>query len=308
MASRIDRRFERLAAERRAALVTYIMAGDPDPETSLALLKALPGAGADVVELGMPFTDPMADGPPVQAAGLRALKAGQTLAATLTMVAAFRTEDAETPVVLMGYFNPIYVYGVERFIRDARNAGVDGLIVVDCPPEEDDELCLPARAGGLCFVRLVTPTTDDRRLPAVLANTGGFLYYVSVTGVTGAAAPDFHSVGRAVARLKSRTSLPIAVGFGVKDAERGLDRFRGRRRGCRVRPRRSRASLARPRQGEPLHHPCGDRTCRQPLAERAIGHQIRSRDFWIDADDARRDAEDAEHETDAQSRRGRQGR
>lgn len=219
MVSRIDRRFERLAAERRAALVTYIMAGDPDPETSLALLKALPSAGADVVELGMPFTDPMADGPPIQAAGLRALKAGQTLAATLTMVAAFRTEDAETPVVLMGYFNPIYVYGVERFIRDARNGGVDGLIVVDCPPEEDDELCLPARAGGLCFVRLATPTTDEWRLPAVLANTDGFLYYVSVTGVTGAAAPDFHSVGRAVARLKSRTSLPIAVGFGVKDAE-----------------------------------------------------------------------------------------
>ena len=218
MASRIERRFERLAAERRAALVTYIMAGDPDPETSLALLKALPGAGADIIELGMPFTDPMADGPPIQAAGLRALHAGQTLAATLRMVSAFRGGDADTPIVLMGYFNPIYVYGVERFVRDARDAGVDGLIVVDCPPEEDDELCLPAREGGLCFVRLATPTTDDKRLPAVLANTGGFLYYVSVTGVTGSAAPDFNSVGLAVARLKRHTSLPIAVGFGVKDA------------------------------------------------------------------------------------------
>ncbi len=218
MVARIDRRFERLAAERRAALVAYIMAGDPDPETSLDLLKALPAAGADIVELGMPFTDPMADGPPIQAAGLRALKAGQTLRATLAMVAAFRSGDADTPIVLMGYFNPIYVYGVEPFLQDARSAGVDGLIVVDCPPEEDDELCLPARKHGLSFVRLATPTTDDNRLPAVLANTGGFLYYVSVTGVTGSATPDFHSVGQAVARFKRHTSLPIAVGFGVKDA------------------------------------------------------------------------------------------
>ena len=203
MVARIDRRFERLAAERRAAFVAFIMAGDPDPETSLALLKALPAAGADIVELGMPFTDPMADGPPVQAAGLRALKAGQTLRATLAMVAVFRAGDADTPVLLMGYFNPIYVYGVEPFLRDARSAGVDGLIVVDCPPEEDDELCLPARRQGLSFVRLATPTTDDNRLPAVLANTGGFLYYVSVAGVTGSAAPDFHSVGQAVARIQA---------------------------------------------------------------------------------------------------------
>ena len=218
MVARIDRRFERLAAERRAALVAYIMAGDPDPQTSLDLLKALPAAGADIVELGMPFTDPMADGLPIQAAGLRALKAGQTLRATLAMVAAFRAGDADTPIVLMGYFNPIYVYGVEPFLRDARAAGVDGLIVVDCPPEEDDELCLPARKHGLSFVRLATPTTDDNRLPAVLANTGGFLYYVSVTGVTGSATPDFDSVGQAVAQFKRHTSLPIAVGFGVKDA------------------------------------------------------------------------------------------
>jgi tryptophan synthase alpha chain len=217
MVARIDRRFERLAAERRAALVAFIMAGDPDPETSLAILKALPRAGADVVELGMAFTDPMADGPPVQAAGLRALKAGQTLRGTLGMVAAFRAEDADTPVVLMGYFNPIYVYGVEPFLRDARTAGVDGLIVVDCPPEEDDELCLPAREAGLTFVRLATPTTDDARLPAVLANTGGFVYYVSITGVTGSAAPNPGFVGAAVARIKRHTSLPIAVGFGVKD-------------------------------------------------------------------------------------------
>jgi tryptophan synthase alpha chain len=217
MVARIDRRFERLAAERRAALVTFIMAGDPDPETSLAILKALPRAGADVVELGMAFTDPMADGPPVQAAGLRALKAGQTLHGTLKMVAAFRAEDADTPVVLMGYFNPIYVYGVQPFLRDARTAGVDGLIVVDCPPEEDDELCIPAREAGLSFVRLATPTTDDVRLPAVLANTGGFVYYVSITGVTGSAAPNPGSVGAAVARIKRHTSLPIAVGFGVRD-------------------------------------------------------------------------------------------
>ncbi len=274
MVARIERRFERLAAERRAGLVTYIMAGDPDPETSLALLKALPGAGADVVEFGMAFTDPMADGPPVQAAGLRALKAGQTLAATLTMVAAFRVEDDETPVVLMGYFNPIYVYGVERFIRDARGAGVDGLIVVDCPPEEDDELCLPARAGGLCFVRLATPTTDDKRLPAVLANTGGFLYYVSITGVTGSATPiSIPSAGRSRgSRAAPRCRSPSDLGQGRR--ERGLDRRRSRRRGCRIRPRRSRANLAGPRQGDPLHRPRGDRARRQPLAEPAFRHQV----------------------------------
>jgi tryptophan synthase alpha chain len=187
-------------------------------ETSLAILKTLPGAGADVVELGMPFTDPMADGPAIQAAGLRALKSGQTLRATLKMVAAFRAENADTPLILMGYFNPIYSYGVEPFLRDAKAAGVDGLIVVDLPPEEDDELCLPAMRAGLAFVRLATPTTDDARLPAVLTNTSGFVYYVSITGVTGSATPDPDAVGRAVARIKRHTSLPVAVGFGVRDA------------------------------------------------------------------------------------------
>ena len=218
MISRIDRRFQRLATERRAALVTYVMAGDPDPDTSLALLRALPRAGADVIELGVPFTDPMADGPAVQAAGLRALRAGQTLRATLSMVAAFRAGDADTPLVLMGYFNPIYVYGVELFLRDALVAGVDGLIVVDCPPEEDEELCEPARKAGLAFIRLATPTTNDARLPAVLRNAGGFVYYVSITGVTGAARPDPAAVAQAVARIKRHTPLPVAVGFGVKDA------------------------------------------------------------------------------------------
>jgi tryptophan synthase alpha chain len=218
MTSRIDRRFQRLAAEGRPALVTFVMAGDPDPETSLDILRGLPAAGADVIELGMPFTDPMADGPAIQAAGLRALKAGQTLRATLKMIAAFRSGEADTPVVLMGYFNPIYVYGVASFLRDARLAGVDGLIVVDCPPEEDDELGKPARAAGLAFIRLATPTTDDVRLPAVLADASGFIYYVSITGVTGAATPDPAVVGQAVARLKRHTQLPVAVGFGVKDA------------------------------------------------------------------------------------------
>jgi tryptophan synthase alpha chain len=218
MISRIDRRFLRLAAERRAGLVTYVMAGDPDPDTSLAILRALPRAGADVIELGVPFTDPMADGPAVQAAGLRALQAGQTLPATLSMVAAFRAGDADTPLVLMGYFNPIYVYGVDLFLRDALVAGVDGLIVVDCPPEEDEELCEPARKAGLAFIRLATPTTNDARLPAVLRNAGGFVYYVSITGVTGAARPDPAAVAQAVARIKRHTPLPVAVGFGVKDA------------------------------------------------------------------------------------------
>ncbi len=216
METRLDRRFADRAAQNRAALVTFITAGDPDPETSARLLQALPGAGADVIELGMPFTDPMADGPVIQAAGLRALKAGQTLVKTLAMVRAFRAGDADTPIVLMGYYNPIYVYGVERFLRDAREAGVDGLIVVDLPPEEDAELCLPAMAAGLNFVRLATPTTDDRRLPAVLANTAGFVYYVSVTGITGLAQPDYAAVAAAVARIKRHTHLPVAVGFGVK--------------------------------------------------------------------------------------------
>jgi len=217
MPSRIERRFERLADERRAALVSYVMAGDPDPETSLAILKALPAAGADIVELGMPFTDPMADGPAVQAAGLRALHGGQTLRGALNMAARFRAGDDDTPLVLMGYFNPIYVYGVEAFLSEARASGVDGFIVVDVPPEEDDELCLPALKHGLSFIRLATPTTDDKRLPKVLTNASGFVYYVSITGVTGAAAPDFDAVARAVARIKRMTALPIVVGFGVRD-------------------------------------------------------------------------------------------
>ncbi len=217
--TRIDTRFAELAREGRAALVTFIMGGDPDLETTLALLKALPAAGADVIELGMPFTDPMADGPAIQAAGLRALAAHTTLAKVLKLAAEFRKADAATPLILMGYYNPIYVYGVPRFLADAKAAGVDGVIVVDLPPEEDSELCLPAQEAGLAFIRLATPTTDDARLPAVLAHTAGFVYYVSITGITGAATPDYSKVAAAVARLKRHTSLPVAVGFGVKNAE-----------------------------------------------------------------------------------------
>ena len=219
MTTRIDRRFAALRAEGRAALVTYIMAGDPDYGSSLAILKALPRAGADVVELGMPFTDPMADGPAVQAAGLRALAAGQDMKRTLALVRDFRRGDDATPIVLMGYYNPIYVYGVDRFLADAKSAGVDGLIVVDLPPEEDAELCLPALKAGFNFIRLATPTTDDKRLPAVLANTSGFVYYVSITGITGAAAPDTAKVADAVRRIKRHTDLPVCVGFGVRTAE-----------------------------------------------------------------------------------------
>src|SRR5882757_3816093 len=219
MTTRIDRRFTELKQEGRAALVTFVTAGDPDGETSLAILKALPRAGADVIELGMPFTDPMADGPAIQASSLRALKAGQTLKKTLAMVRAFRKADDATPIVLMGYYNPIYIYGVDKFLVDAKSAGVDGLIVVDLPPEEDDELCLPALKAGLSFIRLATPTTDDKRLPAVLANTSGFVYYVSITGITGSTAADPGKVKEAVARIKRHTKLPVAVGFGVKTAE-----------------------------------------------------------------------------------------
>src|SRR6201987_1118131 len=219
MSTRIDRRFAELKSQGRAALVTFLTAGDPDPETSLALLRAVPAAGADVVELGMPFTDPMADGPAIQLSSQRALKAGQTLARTLAMVRAFRAADGTTPIVLMGYYNPIYIYGVERFLADAGSAGVDGLIVVDLPPEEDEELCLPALKAGVNFIRLATPTTDDKRLPAVLANTSGFVYYVSITGITGAAAPDADKVHAAVTRIKRHTKLPVAVGFGVRTAE-----------------------------------------------------------------------------------------
>jgi tryptophan synthase alpha chain len=216
MTQRIEARFEQCRQEGRAALVTYVMAGDPDPETSLEILKSLPAAGADIVEFGLPFTDPMADGPAIQAAGLRALKGGQDLAGTLALIRRFRAGDQGTPVILMGYYNPIYVYGVERFLADAREAGVDGLIVVDLPPEEDEELCLPALGAGLAFIRLATPTTDDKRLPAVLANTAGFVYYVSITGITGAATPDFGKVATAVERIKRHTPLPVVVGFGVK--------------------------------------------------------------------------------------------
>jgi len=219
MTTRIAARFAALKEEGRPGLVTFITAGDPDGETSLGLLKTLPAAGADIIELGVPFTDPMADGPAIQAAGLRALKGGQTLAKTLAMVAEFRADDAATPVVLMGYYNPIYIYGVDRFLVDARAAGVDGLIIVDLPPEEDDELCLPALKAGLDFIRLATPTTDDKRLPTVLKHTAGFVYYVSITGITGAATPDADVVGRAVTRIKSHTDLPVAVGFGVKTPE-----------------------------------------------------------------------------------------
>src|SRR6476469_2568118 len=219
MTSRIDQRFADLKREGRAALVTFTMAGDPDTKTSLEILKALPKAGADVIELGMPFTDPMADGPAIQAGGLRALNAGQTMVKTLAMIRAFRKDDDATPIVLMGYYNPIYIYGVERFLADAKSGGVDGLIVVDLPPEEDEELCLPALKAGLNFIRLATPTTDDRRLPAVLANTSGFVYYVSITGITGTATPDPAKVVEAVKRIKRHTKLPVAVGFGVRTAE-----------------------------------------------------------------------------------------
>ena len=219
MTTRIDARFAQLKKEGHSAFVTFLMAGDPDPDTSLQIIKALPQAGADIIEIGMPFTDPMADGPSIQAAGLRALRAGMTLRKTLAMVRAFREVDAATPLVLMGYYNPIYIYGVDKFLREAKSAGVDGLIIVDLPPEEDTELCMPALETGLNFIRLATPTTDDRRLPAVLANTSGFVYYVSITGITGAAAADSKIVGEAVARIKRHTTLPVCVGFGIRTPE-----------------------------------------------------------------------------------------
>jgi tryptophan synthase alpha chain len=215
-ATRIERRFAMLKAEGRTALVTFVTAGDPDYDTSLKIVTGLPGAGADVIEIGMPFSDPMADGPPIQASGLRALKGGQNMKKTLQLVRDFRKTDVDTPIVLMGYYNPIYVYGNERFLDDAVAAGVDGLIVVDVPPEADDELCVPAIARGLNFIRLATPTTDDRRLPAVLTNTSGFVYYVSITGITGAGSAVATDVGRQVAHIKRSTDLPIAIGFGVK--------------------------------------------------------------------------------------------
>jgi tryptophan synthase alpha chain len=217
--TRIDRRFAAVKKEGRPALATFTTAGDPDLETSLAIIKALPAAGADLIEIGMPFSDPMADGPAIQASGQRALKGGQTLKKTLAMVRTFREGDADTPIILMGYYNPIYIYGNAAFITDAKSAGVDGLIIVDLPPEADDELCIPALAAGLNFIRLATPTTDDKRLPAVLKNTSGFVYYVSITGITGMASPEPAKVAKAVERIKRHTTLPVAVGFGVKTAE-----------------------------------------------------------------------------------------
>jgi tryptophan synthase alpha chain len=223
VSERITRRFERLRAEGRAGFVAYLSGGDPDYETSLALIKGLPKAGADVIELGVPFTDPMADGPAIQAAGLRALKAGASLPCMLDIVRAFRQVDDATPIVLMGYYNPIYRYGVERFGRDAAHAGVDGLIVVDLPPEEDAELRGPVAPQGLDFVRLIAPTTDDRRLPVVLEHASGFVYYVSITGITGAASPKAADVGAALKRVRSVTNLPVAVGFGIKTPEQGAE-------------------------------------------------------------------------------------
>ena len=219
MTTRIDACFAELKKQRRSAFVTYVMAGDPDPATALAIVKALPKAGADIIELGIPFTDPMADGPSIQASGLRALKAGMTLKKTLELVRGFRRDDNATPLVLMGYYNPIYIYGVDKFLADAKSAGVDGLIIVDLPPEEDSELCLPAIKAGLNFIRLATPTTDDKRLPAVLANTSGFVYSVAIAGITGAASADANVVGQAVSRIKKHTSLPVCVGFGIRTPE-----------------------------------------------------------------------------------------
>ena len=257
MTARLDLRFQRVAAEGRAALLTFIMAGDPDTETSSAILAALPAAGADIVELGMPFSDPIADGPAIQGAGRRALEANQTLPATLRMAKQFRAGDPDTPLILMGYFNPIYIYGVETFLTDAKAAGVDGLIVVDCPPEEDDEICLPARKAGLAFVRLVAPTTSDDRLPEILANAGGFVYFVSITGITGAAAPDVKLVGRsrgapqaadeAASRSRVRRQEPRKRPSNRRDRgrrggrfvhRRGDQTFAGRRSGDRVHRRR----------------------------------------------------------------------
>jgi len=221
--TRIDAKFAELRQARRKAFVAYVMAGDPDYETSLAVVKGLPGAGVDVIELGLPFTDPMADGETIQLAGQRALEGGQTLEKTLQIVRELRREDDTTPVVMMGYYNPIYSRGVDRFLDEARAAGIDGLIIVDLPPEEDDELCIPAQKAGLNFIRLATPTTDDKRLPTVLQNTSGFVYYVSITGITGAATAQAADVGPEVARIKAQTDLPVIVGFGIKTPEGARD-------------------------------------------------------------------------------------
>ncbi|MEP1208540.1 MAG: tryptophan synthase subunit alpha [Rhizobiaceae bacterium] len=219
MTQRMTNCFAKLAEENRPAFVTYFMGGDPDFDSSLAIMKGLPAAGADVIELGMPFSDPMADGPSIQAAGLRSLKGGHNLTKCFDMVRAFREDDDDTPIVVMGYYNPIYQYGPERFLDEAKEAGIDGMIVVDLPPEMDEELCIPALARGLNFIRLATPTTDEKRLPKVLSNTSGFVYYVSITGITGAAAPEPEQVAASVAHIKAKTDLPICVGFGVRTAE-----------------------------------------------------------------------------------------
>jgi tryptophan synthase alpha chain len=213
---RLDARFAACREAGRPAFVSFVIAGDPDHETSLEIVRGLAESGVDVIELGMPFTDPMADGPAIQAAGLRALAAGASMLRTLDLVRSFRQDNTDTPIILMGYYNPVHLYGVDKFLSDAKAAGVDGLIIVDLPPEEDGELCLPTLEAGLSFIRLATPTTDDARLPAVLANTSGFVYYVSITGITGAAAPDPDAVGKAVARIKRHTDLPVAVGFGIR--------------------------------------------------------------------------------------------
>ena len=223
MSWRIERRFSALREAGRSGLITFTMMGDPDIETSFEILRGLPAAGADIIEIGSPFTDPMADGPVIQAAGQRALKAGITLEKTIGLVRRFREEDGETPLILMGYYNPIYIYGVARFLSDALEAGLDGLIIVDLPPEEDGELCLPALEAGLAFIRLTAPTTDDARLPRVLANSSGFVYYISITGITGAAGASADSIDAAVARLRRHTDLPIAVGFGIKTPEQAAE-------------------------------------------------------------------------------------
>ena len=221
--TRLTDKFDALKADGKTAFVTYTMSGDPDPATSLEIMRGLPGAGVDIIELGLPFTDPMADGQSIQKAALRALDAGQTLKGVLAMATEFRKDDQTTPIILMGYYNPIYSNGVEAFLVDAKAAGIDGLIVVDLPPEEDDELCLPANAAGLHFIRLATPTTDDKRLPAVAANTSGFVYYVSITGITGAAEAEASAVAPEVERIRALTGLPVCVGFGIKTPERAAD-------------------------------------------------------------------------------------
>ncbi|MEM9877652.1 MAG: tryptophan synthase subunit alpha [Pseudomonadota bacterium] len=223
MTDRLAARFALLKEQGRAGLVTYVMAGDPDLDASFDILQGLPAAGADIIELGMSFSDPRADGPSIQAAGLRALAAGNTLKKTIDMVRRFRERDTQTPVVMMGYYNPIYHYGVDAFMADALAAGVDGLIVVDLPPEEDDELCIPARHAGLHFIRLATPTTDAKRLPAVLQHSSGFLYYVSVAGITGGGSAQVETISNALKQIRTQTNLPIAVGFGIKSLQQAAE-------------------------------------------------------------------------------------